>query len=73
MGVVDEQRVLADVRDIDDLQVAVGAARDAAARRAVDSEADRLAVHEADLVDLARVSCRVSASNAPSLKTGQFW
>ena len=46
LGVVDEDRVLADVGDVDEPQLAVGAHHDAAL--AVGAEADRLAVHEVD-------------------------
>ena len=70
VGVVDEQRVLADLGDVDDPQRAVRSRHDAAL--ALRAEADRLAVLEPDLVG-ARLPLVAQASNAPSLKTGQFW
>ena len=51
--VVDDQRVLADVGDVDDLEAAVGAPRDSAL--ALDAEADRLAGDQPDLVGVLDV------------------
>ena len=68
--VVDQQRVLADVGDVDDLAVAAAAHVDAAL--VVLAEADRLAVLEADWKS-SRVSRPVMLRNAPSLKMLQFW
>ena len=64
-------RLLADVGDVDDPQAAVGL--DDHALVAVGAEADRLAVAERDQHVVADLLAGDLVSNAPSLKTLQFW
>ena len=69
--VVHEERVLAHVGDVDDLALAELVEHDAVL--VVVAEPDRLAVLQLDEHVGARLSFAVIPSNAPSLKTLQFW
>ena len=71
MLVVHEQLVLAHVGHVDDLALAELVEDHATV--AVGAEADRLAVLELDDHVGRGLPCAVIASNAPSLKTLQFW
>ncbi len=67
---MDEERVLAGLGDVDDLQAAVAAADDAP----LPSAPKRIGSPAVRRIWLAsRTSLSVSALKAPSLNTGQFW
>ena len=70
-GIVDEQRLLADFLHGNDRQPAVGAPR---RRRAHRQTPKRIGLPASSLIWFASLtSFSVSAANAPSLNTGQFW